>query len=268
MELPQNRRDAFKWLWAVANLSATKEEKALLWPLALHADGNGTSFPGETLLCRESGIGSERTLRRVLRRLERAGWIKTARNSRPVKIEGRTFYANFYRLTIPSRRADITVSGHDHKTGGQNEQDGRTNQHPREDKTHETGGHSLGREMSIELPRMSTELNAPEQTRVGNLGFSIGKIIGGGGGDKYEEIMGLVGEDAIANFTAEFCADTDRPRAIGGYKKAIRLIGTEEFKSKLCRFRGAVDAREDPPNRGGTFFKHYLKPAMEAKAKR
>ena len=86
--------------------------------------------------------------------------------------------------------------------------------------------------------------------------------------DKYEKIMGLVGEDAIANFTADFCADTDRPRAIGGYKKAMRLIGTEGFKSELCRFLGAVDAGEYPPNRGGTFYKHYLKPAMEAKAKR
>lgn len=120
------------------------------------------------------------------------------------------------------------------------------------------------------VPDHSTEPRPkePEQPRVGNLGFSIGKIIGGSGVDKYEEIMGLVGEDAIANFTANYCADTDRSRAIGGYKKAMRLIGTEGFKSELCRFRGAVDAGEDPPNRGGTFFKHYLKPAMEAKAKR
>ena len=121
-------------------------------------------------------------------------------------------------------------------------------------------------------PDLSTEPRPkpkePEQSRVGNLGFSIGKIIGGCGVDKYEKIMGLVGEDAIANFTADFCADTDRPRAIGGYKKAMRLIGTEGFKSELCRFLGAVDAGEDPPNRGGTFYKHYLKPAMEAKAKR
>ena len=120
------------------------------------------------------------------------------------------------------------------------------------------------------VPDLSTEPKPKEseQPRVGNIGVSIGKIIGGGSGDKYGEIMGLIGEDAIANFTARFCADEDRSRAIGGYKKAMRFIGTEAFKSELCRFRGAVDAGEDPPNRGGTFYKHYLKPAMEAKAKR
>lgn len=107
----------------------------------------------------------------------------------------------------------------------------------------------------------------PERTRVGNLGDHIGNIIGEGGRDKYGEVMGLVGEDAIANFTADFCADADRPRAVGAYKRAMKIIGTEGFKSELCRFRGAVVAGEDPPNRGGTFFKHYLKPAMEAKAK-
>ena len=115
-------------------------------------------------------------------------------------------------------------------------------------------------------PSTEPKPKEPEQPRDGNLGLSIGKIIGGG--DRYGEIMGLVGEDAIANFTADFCSDTDRPRAIGGYKKAMRIIGTEGFKSELCRFRGAVGAGEDPPNRGGTFYKHYLKPAMEAKAKR
>lgn len=119
-------------------------------------------------------------------------------------------------------------------------------------------------------PDLSTEPKPkePEKPRVGNIGFSIEKIMGGSGGDKYSEIMELVGEDAIANFTADFCADADRPRAIGGYKRTMRIIGTEAFKSELCRFCGAVSAGEDTPNRGGTFNKHYLKPAEEAKTKR
>ena len=117
---------------------------------------------------------------------------------------------------------------------------------------------------------VSTEMKpkGAEQPRLGNLGSSIEKILSGGGGDKYEKIMGLVGEDAIANFTADFCEDADRSRAIGGYKRAMRVIGPEEFKSVLCKFYGSVSAGEDVPNRGGTFNKHYLSPAMEAKGKR
>lgn len=147
MQASPAKKDAFKWLWAVAELPASMKEKAVLFPLALHADADGFCYPGETTLCRESGllttteekrarrhsesknseIGGERTLRRWLRRLEDKGWIQTDRNSRPVKINGRTLYLNVYRLTIPLRRADSIVSPHDAATGGQIEHDGRTN---------------------------------------------------------------------------------------------------------------------------------------------
>lgn len=173
MQASPAKKDAFKWLWAVAELPASMKEKSLLWPLALHADSEGFSYPGETTLCRETGMYTtasdkrkkrpskvedhkgdsnnlcgERTLRRWLRRLERKGWIQTARNSRPVKVNGRTLYLNVYRLTIPLRRADSIVSAHDPETGGQFEHDGRTKCVPLADKTSMTGGHNTVRQMA------------------------------------------------------------------------------------------------------------------------
>ena len=268
MERPHSRRNAFKWFWAVADLSARREEKALLWPLALHADSNGTSFPGEALLCRESGIGNERTLRRVLRRLERAGWIETARNSRPVRIEGRTFYANSYRLTLPTR-ADIIVSPHEGETGGHRVKDGRTNQARREDKSGTTGGHSRVRRTTKELPEgMSTEpRKEQEQPRIGNLGFSIGKIIGGGNGqDRYERIANLR-QDELADYAADFCGEAKQPRTVAAFKRFLNIIGPEAFRSKLVAFVGEVAAGEEPRNRGAAFMAR-LKTAVEARKQR
>lgn len=127
-------RNYFKWLWAVADLQARHEEKAVLLILALHADDNGESYPGETTLCREAGFACKRTLRRWIRRLEPPtaknpkgrGWIKTRVNSRPVRIGDKTYFANTYTLTIPTRRGDTIVSAHDTATGGQIEHDGGT----------------------------------------------------------------------------------------------------------------------------------------------
>lgn len=252
MESSRLKRDAFKWLWAVANLPVAREEKALLWPLALHADGNGTSFPGEALLCRESGIGSKRTLRRALRRLELAGWIETARNSCPVKIGDKTFYTNAYALKIPTGREDKAVAAHEGVTGGQIERHGRTNQTPREDKSRTTGGQSCGREMSIELPRMSTEpKKEPEQPRVGNPVLEIGKIIGCGR-DRREHIACL-SHEALPGYAATFCKEADPNWAVATYKKAIRVIGPEAFRAELDTFVAEVEAGEEPESRGKAF---------------
>ena len=122
------RRNFFKWLWAVADLHAKHEEKAILLVLALHADENGDSFPGETTLCREAGFDCKRTVRRWIRRLEPPtaknpkgrGWIQTARNSHPVRIGDKSYFANTYTLKIPLRREDTIVSAHDMATGGAN----------------------------------------------------------------------------------------------------------------------------------------------------
>ncbi len=148
MQPPRNKRDAFKWLWAVAELPASMREKALLYPLALHADSNGQSYPGEATLRRESGLGSESTLRRTLRQLERRGWIKTAPNTHPVKIGHKTYFTNTYTLTMTPGRAVTAMTGHDAGTGGQNEGDGRSKDTSRAVKTGFTGGHSYDREMS------------------------------------------------------------------------------------------------------------------------
>ena len=172
---PPAKNSAFKWLLAVAELPASMKEKAILWPLALHADSDGFSYPGETTLCRETGMYTtasdkrkkrpskvedhkgdsnnlcgERTLRRWLRRLERKGWIQTARNSRPVKVNGRTLYLNVYHLTIPLRRADSIVSAHDPEMGGQIGHDGRTKSVPLADKLDTMGGHSCVRQTTSE----------------------------------------------------------------------------------------------------------------------
>lgn len=131
----------FKWFRAVADLNANREEKAVLWALAYHADKDGEVRAGETRLCREIGLAADgvkhpdRTLRRWLRRLERKGWIETKRNAHPVDLNGRRFFLNVYRLTIPTR-ADSIVSAH--------EADGRTTGVA-------TGGHSCVRETAREL---------------------------------------------------------------------------------------------------------------------
>lgn len=148
MQPPRNKRDAFKWLWAVAELPASMKEKALLWPLALHADINGQSYPGEATLRRESGLGSESTLRRTLRQLERRGWIKTAPNTHPVKIGHKTYFTNTYTMTMTMTpgRAVRVMTGHDTGTGGQNEGDGRSQDTSRAVNSSFTGGQSYDRE--------------------------------------------------------------------------------------------------------------------------
>lgn len=125
------RKDTrFRFMDYVASMDATREEKAVLWPLAYHANDAGEARPGETTLCRESGIHEPRTLRRWLRKLEGKGWITTRLNAYPVQIGGRTLYLNVYTLTLP--REDTIVSAHDG--------DGRTNDTPREDAEGTTGG--------------------------------------------------------------------------------------------------------------------------------
>lgn len=173
MQAPRTKsRDFFRWLWAVADLHARHEEKSILLILALHANENGECFPGETTLCREAGFECKRTLRRWIRRLEAPtaknpkgrGWIKTRVNSRPVRIGDKTFYANSYTLTIPTR-GDSIVSAHDAESGGQIERDGETNRTPRGDNSSFRGGHNSVRQMTNRMTNRMTKEKGGADTR-------------------------------------------------------------------------------------------------------
>lgn len=85
--------------------------------------------------------------------------------------------------------------------------------------------------------------------------------------DKYEKISGMDVEKLVAH-AVEFCNESDPSRAAAGFKKTINRIGKEAFRDCLCRFVGSVESGEECQNRGATFFKYYLKPAMEAKIAR
>jgi hypothetical protein len=156
MQASPAKNSAFKWLWAVAELRASMREKALLYPLALHADSNGQSYPGEATLLRESGIGSESTLRRTLRQLERRGWIKTTRHGHAVKINGKTFFLNRYSLTVPIPPPVTAMTGSEAVTTGQNEHDHRSNSNSPPVKTSMTTGHSYDRETARGTSRLGT----------------------------------------------------------------------------------------------------------------
>lgn len=146
MQPPPAKNSAFKWLWAVAELPASMREKALLYPLALHADSNGQSYPGQATLRRESGLGSESTLRRTLRQLERRGWIKTMRHGHAVKVNGKTFFLNRYSLTVPIPPPVTAMTGSEAVATGQNGLLLRSNSNSPPVKMDSSTGHSYDRE--------------------------------------------------------------------------------------------------------------------------
>ena len=53
----------FKWLAAVAAADAPEDVKAMLWPLAYHADENGVCWPAVATGW-EAGIASKRAAQR------------------------------------------------------------------------------------------------------------------------------------------------------------------------------------------------------------
>ena len=106
----------------------------------------------------------------------------------------------------------------------------------------------------------------PEQPRVGNLGFQIGKIMGTGNSqDRYERIASLRHDD-LADYAADFCGEGKNPRTVAAFKKIIGIIGPEAFRSELSAFVGECAAGEEPNNRGAAF-NARLKRLVEAKAK-
>jgi hypothetical protein len=107
-------------------------------------------------------------------------------------------------------------------------------------------------------PMHSTEQYSTEQNRTGHK-----TVLNGGGGDKYEQIQSMTNIDQIVNFTAAYCNDRQPNISIRGYKKAISIIGPTAFKDALCEFVGSVQAGEDPPGRGATLNKHYIRPRIE-----
>lgn len=121
-------------------------------------------------------------------------------------------------------------------------------------------------------PDLSTEPKPKpkesEQSRVGNLGLSIGKIIGGGGGDKYERIQSLVTDDQLVNFAADFCEEQDPNSAIRRYKAAISRIGKEAFRSELSSFVGAIEGGDKCDSRARMFNSRLTKLEEAKKAKR
>lgn len=69
-------------------------DKLLAMALSVHADSTGRAFPGQELLCKETGK-SESVVRRSLRKLELAGWVVTEKIPGP---KGR-YGHNRYQLT-------------------------------------------------------------------------------------------------------------------------------------------------------------------------
>ena len=128
--------------------------------------------------------------------------------------------------------------------------------------------------LPTDLPNRPTEPDLkpepkpkPERPRVGNLGFQIGKIIGGGSGDKYEQIAALVTEDEIANYIAAFCGN-DRLAVIRRTKSSFAIIGKEAVRSELVDYVGSITAGEEAKNRVAVWFSRLTKLEDAKKAKR
>lgn len=113
-------------------------------------------------------------------------------------------------------------------------------------------------------PVSSVSSNAPAKPKPTGTGFKSKRAgTESDRGDGYETIAGLA-QQALPEYAAKFCRESDPGLSIRAYKKAIGIIGPEKFRECLATFSGTVRAGEDCPNRGATFLKHYLRPAMAA----
>jgi hypothetical protein len=95
------------------------------------------------------------------------------------------------------------------------------------------------------------KVKAPESVSVRE---SVYKSLGIGisRGDLKEQIAGLTHE-VLPQWTADFCQEADPVQAVFAYKKAIRKIGSEAFRSELGSFAAEVQAGEEPDSRGKAF---------------
>ena len=92
---------------------------------------------------------------------------------------------------------------------------------------------------------------------------------GGNSQDKYERIH-TVPQDQLADYAARKLQDANQTRAVFAYKRAIRIIGPEAFRSLLAQFIGEIAAEEcgTVHKLGALFTTKFLKPAVEAKRSR
>ena len=92
-----------------------------------------------------------------------------------------------------------------------------------------------------------------ENRRHGGAGGEFKDAMGvGKGQDRYERIASIP-QDELAKAVVAFCNEEDPNRAMAVYKRIIRVIGPEAFRSEFAAFVGECGAGEEPDRRGAAF---------------